>query len=75
MLKMYRINEVGLEVEYFNIVMVNIKIMVIILNLYLVGMISIYFEDIDFCYEMIIWIYIEGNIMYCDLWNDCCCVW
>ncbi|MDZ5849346.1 type VI secretion system tube protein TssD [Klebsiella pneumoniae] len=74
-LKMYRINEAGLEVEYFNIAMANIKITAITPNLHPAGMISTHLEDIDFRYETITWIYTEGNIMYRDSWNDRCCAW
>lgn len=74
-LKMYRINEAGLEVEYFNIAMVNIKITAITPNLHPAGMTSTHLEDIDFRYETITWIYTEGNIMYRDSWNDRCCAW
>ena len=65
-LKMYRINEAGLEVEYFNIAMANIKITAITPNLHPAGMTSTHLEDIDFRYETITWIYTEGNIMYRD---------
>lgn len=50
---MYRINEVGLEVEYFNIAMANIKITAITPNLHPAGMTSTHLEDIDFRYETI----------------------
>lgn len=74
-LKMYRINEAGLEVEYFNIAMANLKITAITPNLHPAGMTSTHLEDIDFRYETITWIYTEGNIMYRDSWNDRCCAW
>lgn len=74
-LKMYRINEAGLEVEYFNIAMANIKITAITPYLHPAGMTSTHLEDIDFRYETITWIYTEGNIMYRDSWNDRCCAW
>ncbi|NMP29556.1 type VI secretion system tube protein Hcp [Rahnella sp. SAP-1] len=70
MLKMYRTNDAGIEVEYFNILMENIKITAITPNLHPSGMTSTHLEDIEYRYETITWKYTEGNIIYRDTWND-----
>lgn len=68
-LKMYAINDAGIEVEYFNIVMENVKITAITPNLHPGGMSSTHLEDIEFRYETITWKYTDGNIFYKDSWN------
>lgn len=69
-IKMYQINEVGLEQEYFNIIMENVKIIFIIFDLYSGVNIGIYFEMVFICYEKIIWKYCDGNVIYSDVWNE-----
>ncbi|NYU10344.1 Hcp1 family type VI secretion system effector [Enterobacteriaceae bacterium CCUG 67584] len=68
-LKMYQTNDAGIEVEYFNIVMENVKICAITPNLHPSGMTSTHLEDIELRYEKILWKYIDGNILYEDSWN------
>ncbi|KAB8307274.1 type VI secretion system tube protein Hcp [Erwinia endophytica] len=72
-LKMYRINEAGKEVEYFNIDMENVKITAITPNLHQSGMTSTHLEDIELRYEAITWKYTDGNIIYKDSWNERAC--
>ncbi len=69
-LKMYQTNDAGIEVEYFNIVMQNVKITAIAPNLHPGGVTSTHLEDIELRYETIIWKYTEGNILYEDSWNN-----
>ena len=69
-LKMYRINDVGIEVEYFNIVIGNLKITAIAPNLHSGGISSTHLEDIELRYETITWKYTDGNIIYKDSWSD-----
>jgi len=69
-LKMYHINDAGVEVEYFNIILENVKITAITPNLHPSGMSSTHLEDLEFRYEIITWKYMDGNIIYKDSWND-----
>ena len=67
---MYRILDAGIESEYFNIILSNVKITTIAPYLYPNGMTSTHMENIELRYESIIWKYTEGNIMYKDTWNQ-----
>lgn len=69
-LKIYQINDAGVELEYFNIIMENVKITAITPNLHPGGMSSTHLEDLEFRYETITWKYMDGNIIYKDSWND-----
>jgi type VI secretion system secreted protein Hcp len=69
-IKMYRILEAGIESEYFNIELENVKITTISPSLQPNGMSSTHLENIELRYEAITWKYTEGNIMYRDAWND-----
>lgn len=66
---MYQTNDAGIEEEYFNIVMENVKITAITPNLHSSGVTSTHLEDIELRYEKILWKYIQGNIIYEDSWN------
>lgn len=70
LIKMYRINEAGIEVEYFNIKMGNVKITKISPVLFPMGVASKHMEEIEILYESIEWIYCDGNIMFKDSWNE-----
>lgn len=70
LIKMYRINEAGIEVEYFNIKMGNVKITRISPVLFPMGVASKHMEEIEIRYESIEWIYCDGNIMFKDSWNE-----
>ncbi|ELW1647119.1 type VI secretion system tube protein Hcp [Enterobacter oligotrophicus] len=72
-IKMYRILESGIEAEYFNIVMENVKFTTVAPFLTPNGMSSTHLETIELRYEAISWKYTEGNIIYRDTWNDRCC--
>ncbi|MGK0702808.1 Hcp family type VI secretion system effector [Yokenella regensburgei] len=69
-IKMYHILDAGIEHEYFNIIMENIKITSITPNLHPSGMSSTHFEDIELRYESITWKHTDGNILYKDSWNQ-----
>jgi len=69
-IKMYQIQESGIESEYFNIVLENVKITTISPYLAPNGMSSTHLETIELRYEAITWKYTEGNIIYRDIWND-----
>jgi len=72
-IKMYRILASGIEAEYFNIVMENVKFTTVAPFLTPNGMSSTHLETLELRYEAISWKYTEGNIIYRDTWNDRCC--
>jgi len=72
-IKMYRILESGIEAEYFNIVMENVKFTTVAPFMTPNGMSSTHLETLELRYEAISWKYTEGNIIYRDTWNDRCC--
>lgn len=69
-IKMYHILESGIEVEYFNIIMENVKITTVSPYLSPNGMSSTHLETLELRYEAITWKHMEGNIIYRDTWND-----
>ncbi|MFJ5159809.1 Hcp family type VI secretion system effector [Pantoea sp. NPDC088449] len=69
-IKMYRINEAGIEVEYFNILLDNVKISSISPALLPNGQTSTHLENIELRYETITWKYVDGNIVFKDGWNE-----
>jgi len=71
-IKMYRINDAGIEVEYFNIILENVKFTTIAPFLSPNGMSSTHLETLELRYEAITWKYTDGNIIYRDSWNDRC---
>ena len=71
-IKMYRILDAGIEVEYFNIILENIKLMAISPYLSPTGMSSTHLETLELRYEAITWKYTDGNVIYHDSWNDRC---
>ncbi len=60
-IKMYRIIDAGLEREYFNILLENVKITTISPSLLPNGMTSTHLENVELHYETITWKYIDGN--------------
>lgn len=72
-IRMYRILESGIEAEYFNIILENVKFTTIAPFLSPNGMSSTHLETLELRYEAITWKYTDGNIIYRDSWNDCCC--
>lgn len=69
-IKMYQINDAGLEQEYFNIIMEGVKITSITPDLYSGSNTGTHLETILLRYEKITWRHCEGNIMYSDSWNE-----
>lgn len=73
-IKWYKIDDVGKEKEYFNMKFDNVKIVVVNLVMYDIKNLDYekynYFENVEFCYEMIMWLYKDGNIIYKDIWNE-----
>jgi len=68
-IRMYRILESGIETEYFNIILENVKITTVAPYLAPNGMSSTHLETLDLRYKAITWKYTDGNIIYRDTWN------
>ncbi|MBB1202653.1 Hcp family type VI secretion system effector [Enterobacteriaceae bacterium 89] len=73
-LKWYRINDAGQEVEYFNMLLENVKVVSVTpvmanckdpnskhLN---------HMEMVELRYEKITWKYLDGNLIHSDAWNE-----
>lgn len=71
-IKMYRILDSGIESEYFNIMLENVKITTVSPYLSPTGLSSTHLETLELRYEAITWKYTEGNIIYRDTWNAYC---
>ena len=71
-IRMYRILESGIEAEYFNIQLENVKITTITPYLSPKGMSSTNLETLELRYGAITWTCTEGNIIYRDSWNERC---
>ncbi|WP_314138252.1 type VI secretion system tube protein TssD [Buttiauxella noackiae] len=69
-IKMYNINEAGMEREYFNIILENVKITSITPDLYPGASTGTHLETVLVHYEKITWKYCDGNIIYTDQWNS-----
>lgn len=72
-IRMYRILESGIEAEYFNIILENVKITTVSPYLGPGGMSSTHQETLELRYEAITWKYTESNIIYRDTWNQRVC--
>jgi len=68
-LKMYSITDEGLEREYFNIILENVKISSITPDLYPGSSTGTHMETILLRYEAITWKHCDGNIIFKDGWN------
>lgn len=69
-IKMYHINEAGLEQEYFNIILEGVKITSITPDLFSGSNTGTHLETILLRYEKITWKHCAGNIIYTDSWNE-----
>jgi len=69
-IKMYQINQAGLEQEYFNIFLENVKITSITPDLYPGANTGTHLETVLIRYEKITSKHCEGNIIYSDSWNE-----
>ncbi|MCE0802123.1 type VI secretion system tube protein Hcp [Buttiauxella sp. A2-C1_F] len=68
-IKMYNIHETGMEREYFNIILENVKITSITPDLFPSAATGTHLETILVHYEKITWKHCDGNIIYTDQWN------
>lgn len=69
-IKMYTITEAGMEKEYFNIILDNVKITSITADLYPGASTGTHLETVLLRYESITWKHCDGNIIYTDAWNQ-----
>ena len=69
-IKMYSIIDAGLEREYFNIIMGNVKITSITPDLYEGAISGTHLETVMLRYEKISWKHCDGNIIHTDSWNE-----
>lgn len=69
-IKMYRINEAGFEVEYFNMLLENVKVTGFTPGLHPGVASGTHLENIEMRYETIQWKYTDGNIIFKDGWNE-----
>jgi len=69
-IKMYMTNEAGAEVEYFNILLDEVKITSITPDLYPGLDSGTHLETVQMRYKKITWKHCDGNIMYTDQWNQ-----
>ncbi|EDY5732090.1 type VI secretion system tube protein Hcp [Salmonella enterica] len=68
-IKMYQILDAGVESEYFNIILENVKVTGITPNLFPGSGTGTHSETIQLRYEAITWKHCDGNIIYKDSWN------
>ena len=68
-IKMYQILDAGVESEYFNIILENVKVTGITPNLFPDSGTGTHSATIQFRYEAITWKHCDGNIIYKDSWN------
>jgi len=69
-IKLYEISEAGREIEYFNILLDNVKIVSITPDLYPGAATGTHLETVMLRYEMITWKHCNGNIVFKDSWNE-----
>lgn len=68
-IKMYSILDSGVEKEYFNIILDNVKVTAITPSLHPGGQTGTHLETLQLRYESITWKCCDGNIIYKDSWN------
>ncbi|MDR3434071.1 MAG: type VI secretion system tube protein TssD [Rouxiella aceris] len=68
-IKMYSVTDAGIEREYFNIIMEDVKITSITPDLYPGASTGTHLETVLLRYGKITWKYCDGNIIFTDEWN------
>jgi type VI secretion system secreted protein Hcp len=71
-IKWYTINDAGQEVEYFNMLLENVKVVAInpiMYNIHTCAKCN-HLESVELRYEKITWKYCDGNVMFTDAWNE-----
>jgi type VI secretion system secreted protein Hcp len=72
--KWYKINDAGQEVEYFNTLLENVKVVKVAPVMHDIKdpfkEKHNHLEHIELRYEKITWTYKDGNIIHTDAWNE-----
>ncbi|HDS6853136.1 TPA: Hcp family type VI secretion system effector [Enterobacter cancerogenus] len=72
--KWYKINDAGQEVEYFNMLLENVRVVSVNLVMHNCKEPSLQIhnhnEGIQLRYEKITWKYCDGNVQFADSWNE-----
>ncbi|POT56873.1 type VI secretion system tube protein Hcp [Citrobacter amalonaticus] len=72
--KWYRINDAGQEVEYFNMLLENVKVVSSAPHMLDIKNPATekhnHLENVAMRYERITWKYCDGNIQFSDAWNE-----
>jgi type VI secretion system secreted protein Hcp len=72
--KWYRIDHAGQEVEYFNTLLENVKVVQVATKMHDVKDSTKekynHLEEIELRYEKITWAFKDGNILHSDSWNE-----
>ena len=72
--KWYRIDNNGQEVEYFNATLENVKVVRVASEMHDIKDPTKskhnHMEEIELRYEKITWLYLDGNLMHDDSWNQ-----
>ena len=70
-LKFYKINDAGLEAEYFNILLEGVRIVSVSPAMASPGDTNNnHLETVELRYEKITWKHNDGNIIFSDAWNE-----
>jgi len=72
--KWYRINENGQEVEYYNVLLENVRVVKVASKMHDIKDVSKerhnHLEQVELRYERITWTYKDGNISHIDSWDE-----
>ncbi|ELY4122163.1 type VI secretion system tube protein Hcp [Cronobacter sakazakii] len=73
-IRWYRINHAGMEEEFFQMILEDVRITGIHPNMqnfkHPEGLLSTLVESVGLIYNKITWKYLNGNIQYTDAWNS-----
>ncbi|ELY5837574.1 Hcp family type VI secretion system effector [Cronobacter sakazakii] len=73
-IRWYRINHAGMEEEFFQMILEDVRIIGIHPNMqnfkHPEGLLSTPVESVGLIYNKITWKYLNGNIQYTDAWNS-----
>jgi type VI secretion system secreted protein Hcp len=73
-IKWYRVDDSGREVEYFNMMMRNVKVVSVMPRVANIkedaALAYNHIEQVQLRYEAIVWRYLDGNLQHHDAWSD-----
>ena len=73
-LKWYKINDAGQEVEYFNMLLENVKVVSVAPIMHdckdPTTLHQNHIEQVEFRYEKITWKHCDGNLIFSDSWSE-----